>query len=108
VGSGFDRMREELFNNKNPALDVSATNFYNICFFKRVPDPALQKLTTRQLAIYYSLLEAKQLTKREIALGHQLGEDTAMRELKVLMQLGFIEKQGEGKDTCYVLASNIK
>ncbi|HLF67085.1 MAG TPA: ATP-binding protein, partial [Gammaproteobacteria bacterium] len=105
VGSGFDRMREELLNNKNPALEVSATNFFNIRFFKRVQDLNLQKLTARQLAIYYSFLERKQLTKREVALGHQIGEDTAMRELKLLMQLGLIQKQGEGKATCYVLVS---
>jgi ATP-dependent DNA helicase RecG len=105
VGSGFDRMREALRSNKNPALEVSATNFFSIRFFKRAQDFNLQKLTTRQLAIYYSFLERKQLTKRDIALGHKISEDTAMRELKILMKLDFVQKQGEGKATYYVLRS---
>ena len=103
VGSGFDRMQQELLNNNNPALEVSATNFFIIRFFKRAPDVNLQKLTTRQLAIYYSFIDRKQLTKKEVSLGHQISEDTAMRELKILIQLGIIQRHGTGKATYYVL-----
>lgn len=105
VGSGFDRMREALLNNGNPALEVSATNFFCIRFLKRVQNPHLQQLTSRQLAIYYSFMERNKLTKKEIAVYNQISEDTAIRELKVLMQLGLIVKQGEGKATYYVLAA---
>lgn len=106
VGSGFDRMREELKNNGNPPLEVSATNFFSIRFLKRLQDTRLQQLTPRQLAIYTSFAERGKLTKKEVAVGHQISEDTAMREIKVLMQLGFIQKQGEGKATCYIVAEN--
>ena len=105
VGSGFDRMRDALLKNQNPALEVSATNFFSIRFFKRTQDVNLEKLTPRQLAIYYSFFERKQLTKRDVVIGHHISEDTAMRELKHLMQLGFIQKEGTGKATCYVLIS---
>ena len=107
VGSGFDRMRAALLHNQNPALEVSATNFFSIRFFKRAQDFNLQNLTTRQLAIYYSFVERKQLTKREVALGHKISEDTAMRELKMLIGFKLIHKQGEGKATYYVLHTEV-
>jgi ATP-dependent DNA helicase RecG len=105
VGSGFDRMREALLENNNPELEVSITNFFNIRFFKRIEDAKLKDLTTRQRAIYYSFVENKRLAKKEIAVGHQISEDTAMRELKVLIEKGLIDRQGTGKATVYVLAN---
>ena len=78
-------------------------NFLTPWTHKRAQNFNLQKLTTRQLAIYYSFLERKQLTKREVALGHKISEDTAMRELKILMKLDLVYKKGEGKATNYVL-----
>lgn len=103
VGSGFDRMKEELLKNKNPKLEISATNFFNIRFLKRSENPKLQGLTPRQLAIYSSFLERKHLTKRDLAMSYQVSEDTVVRELKVLIKLGFIKKQGIGKATSYLL-----
>ncbi len=103
VGSGFDRMQQELLHNNNPALEVSATNFFSIRFFKRIPNVNLQTLTTRQLAIYHAFLERPQLTKKEIALTHQISEDTVLRELKILLQEKLIEKHGEGRLTHYRL-----
>jgi ATP-dependent DNA helicase RecG len=103
VGSGFDRMKESLRKNKNPEFEVSATNFFSIRFFKRSQDFNLQKLTKRQLSIYYSFIERKQLTKKELVLHHQFSDDTIMRELKVLIAFGLIEKQGIGKASYYLL-----
>lgn len=104
VGSGFERMREELLKNNNPPLEVSVTNFFNIRFFKRISNMNLEQLTPRQLAIYYSFVDQKKLTKKNIVLEHQISEDTAIRELKVLINLGFVQKKGEGKATFYQFA----
>ncbi len=101
IGSGFDRMRIALAENNNPPLEVVATNFFNIRFFKRSEDPKLQKLTERQLAIYHCFLERRAVTKREIATSLQMSEDTIIRELKVLIELRLIKKQGQGKSTSY-------
>ena len=44
VGSGFSRMQQSLLENNNPPLEVVATNFFNIRFYKR-----LQKIDTSKL-----------------------------------------------------------
>ena len=103
VGSGFDRMRSALSLNKNPSLEVAATNFFNIRFYKRAQDFDLTVLTSRQLMLYQQFLERKIMTKRDVANLLNTSNDTAIRELKVLMQLGLISKQGEGKAISYFL-----
>ena len=80
------------------------TNFFNIRFFKRVQEIDLQKISSRQLKIYHIFLEKKELTKRDLARILTISEDTALRELKVLMSHNLIKKQGEGKSTTYILA----
>lgn len=82
---------------------LSLTTFFDIRFFKRIPDVNLEKLTSRQLNIYYSFIDRKQLTKKDITETHHISADTVIRELKVLMHLGLIQKQGEGKATFYSL-----
>ena len=52
VGSGFSRMENALLDNNNPPLEVIATNFFNIRFFKRLNEINQSLLTPRQLAIY--------------------------------------------------------
>lgn len=105
VGSGFDRMHFALEQNKNPALEVKATNFFNIRFFKRLPDFNLRKLSSRQLKLYHHFLERKEMTKREVAVLLNVSDDTALRELKILIQHKLIIKAGESKTTIYQLAN---
>lgn len=101
VGSGFNRMKRALEENQNPQLEVVATNFFNIRFYKRKPDFDLQILSRRQLKLYQQILERKSLSKREAALTLGVSEDTVLRELKVLISHGLIHKRGEGKTTVY-------
>jgi ATP-dependent DNA helicase RecG len=103
VGSGFDRMRLALLENKNPELVVTATNFFNVRFYKRAPDVNLQILSPRQLSIYHHFVERKTMTKKEVASVLAISEDTALRELKILLKQHLIEKQGTGKSTLYAL-----
>jgi ATP-dependent DNA helicase RecG len=103
VGSGFSRMQKALEENQNPKLEVISKNFFNIRFYKRKPDFNLRKLSSRQLSLYQAILERKIISKKEAALSLGVSEDTALRELKSLMALDLIEKQGEGKSTLYAL-----
>ena len=105
IGSGFDRMRLALLENRNPELVVTATNFFNVRFYKRVPNFNLQVLTQRQLNIYHHFSERKIMTKKEVALILGISEDTALRELKVLIKHNLIKKQGEAKSTTYALVA---
>lgn len=101
IGSGFDRMRKVLADNQNPPLEVTATNFFNIRFYKRSKDHDLNKFTPRQLSIYQLFQEREVLTKREIANILQISEDSVIRDLKVLLGSRLIRKEGVGKATKY-------
>lgn len=101
VGSGFDRMKQSLIQNNNPSLEVSATNFFDIRFYKRTPDISISELTQRQALLYQILIERNRITKNEAAIALQVSDDTAVRELNKLIKLGLIKKSGMGKATIY-------
>jgi predicted HTH transcriptional regulator len=93
--------------NGPPGLVISirsSNNFFNIRFYKRAQDFDLRKLSARQVLIYQLFRERPQLTKREITLALKISEDSAVRDLKVLLQFGFIHKQGIGKAMTYRLS----
>lgn len=101
VGSGFDRMKQTLAQNNNPPLEVSATNFFDIRFYKRIPNIAASTLTQRQAILYQLIQERQQITKKEAALALNVSDDTAVKEVNVLLKLGIIKKTGQGKATRY-------
>ncbi len=105
VGSGFSRMENALKENNNPPLEVSATNFFNIRFYKRLRDISTTTMTSRQINIYHLIRESKRINKRDISLFLNMSEDTILRELNHLIDLGFIQRQGTGKATVYTLKS---
>lgn len=101
VGSGFDKMHRSLEENQNPPLEVSATNFFNIRFYRRVEDEALLTLTGRQRKLYQFLNTKNNITKRDAALLLDVSEDTILRDLNVLIDKGLIVRKGTGKATFY-------
>lgn len=101
VGSGFDRMQHSLAKNNNPPLEISATNFFNIRFYQRIPNINLSDLTQRQTTIYQLIQERQTIRKNEIANALNISGDTALRDLNALVKLGLIIKSGTGKATVY-------
>ncbi|MCH9770267.1 MAG: putative DNA binding domain-containing protein [Gammaproteobacteria bacterium] len=106
VGSGFDRMKQSLKENNNPDMDVVATNFFNIRFYPRIKKTALLGLSNRQRQIYLIIKEQKKIAKKELALFLQVSDDTVIRELNQLINLGLIQKIGQGKATVYTLVTD--
>lgn len=102
LGSGFDRMKKTLTQNNNPPLEVHATNFFDLRFYKRVSDPAVSALTTRQIVLYNLFQERRHFTKKEVAIALNVSDDTAVRELNILLKAGLIEKSGTGKSIQYL------
>ncbi len=102
VGSGFDRMKQSLTDNNNPPLEVSATNFFNIRFYKRIESISEKSLTIRQIKIYNLLQEHHSLSSKEIAVTLNVSNDTIVRDLNALITLNMIIKQGSGKATTYL------
>lgn len=101
VGSGFSRMQKALSDNNNPPLEVVATNFFNIRFYKRMTTVELSKLTPRQISVYQIIYNSEGINKRHIALQAQLSEDTVLREIHHLIDLNLVAKQGVGRATTY-------
>ncbi len=105
IGSGFDRMKTALSENNNPPLEVSATNFFDIRFYKRISEINVAELSMRQIMLLNIIKERKVITKKEAALILKVGEDTALRTLKELITRGLIHKEGIGKATVYTLST---
>ncbi len=106
VGSGFSRMESALAENNNPPLEVVATNFFNVRFYKRLRDDIDQSLLTpRQITIYQAVCAGNGITKKELELQLHIGGDTLLRELSRLRELEFISKQGVGRSTRYICSN---
>jgi ATP-dependent DNA helicase RecG len=101
VGSGFARMAHALHENNNPELQVSATNFFNICFYRRPVEFAAAMLSPRQIRLYELIKAQNMVTVSRVASVLHVSHDTARRELKALLDYDVIEKIGEGKATVY-------
>ncbi len=101
VGSGFSRMTHALLENNNPPLEVVATNFFNIRFYKRLGSIDQSSLTPRQLSIYQIVCGREGINKRDIALYLHLSEDTILRELRHLIDRNLVTKTGVGRATAY-------
>ena len=106
VGSGFSRMQSSLMENSNPPLEVKASNFFNIRFYKRLEDIEPAKLTPRQIEIYQILSRRDSVNKKEIASQLNMSEDTVIRDLNALIKQDVVIKIGVGKATVYSLAKH--
>lgn len=103
VGSGIDRIQVALSENNNPPMEIIATNFFNIRFYSRLDTQEELQLNPRQLQIYYAIKERNKMTRKQVADYFLISDDTAVRELNVLIDKNLIHKQGQGKGVFYVL-----
>ena len=101
VGSGFDRMKSALEKNGNPPFEISVSNFFTIRFSPRVVSAYKNDLTPRQTKLAGFVMERGSVTKRECAAFLAVSEDTALRELKILLKARMIKSAGSGKATSY-------
>lgn len=99
VGSGISRMRHALEENGNPPMEIAASNFFVITFRPRVALDAV--LTTRQTQLYYFVSGRPRTTKEEAGRFLSASSDTALRELRALMEVGLVRREGVGKATYY-------
>ena len=102
VGSGFSRMKQSLEANNNPSMDIKATHFFNIIFYKRIEKLEASLLTKRQMHLFHFIEEKKIITKKEAATVLAVSEDTALRELNYLIKIKWIRREGQGKSICYI------
>ena len=101
IGSGFSRMKMALAENNNPPLEVSATNFFYIRFYKRLETIDTVLLSPRQIKIYQLLLDNDRISKKEIANRMDVSEDTVLRELNQMIKNKVVTKSGKGKAVIY-------
>ena len=101
IGSGFARMKMALAENNNPPLEVSATNFFNIRFYKRLETVDTALLSPRQIKIYQLLVDNDRISKKEIANRLDVSEDTVLRELNQMIKNKVVTRSGTGKTVTY-------
>lgn len=101
IGSGYARIESELKRNNNPPFEISATNFFNLIFYKRLNKAAKLDLTDRQRKLLHFITQQDNISSQSAALYLDVSNDTALRELRQLLKVGLIERQGVGKATVY-------
>jgi ATP-dependent DNA helicase RecG len=103
VGSGIYRMKKSLEMNNNPPMDIVATNFFLVVFYPRIEALETANLSQRQYHLYQLVKIKGQITKKEIAQQLDVSEDTALRDLRSMIEAGLIDRQGIGKSTKYTI-----
>lgn len=103
IGSGIQRMQKALAENGNPPMSISATNFFLVRFYPRVTTKGTKALTLRQNKLYQFALEKGVIAKSEAAEFLNVSGDTALREIKVLIEHGLFSQTGTGRGTRYTL-----
>ncbi len=75
-----------------------------IFVYKRLNEVDQSNLSPRQIEIYRLLSDDKgRVTKKEIADRLNVSEDTALRELNQMIDMGIVNKSGVGKATTYII-----
>lgn len=107
IGSGIRRMESALEANGNPPMEIAATNFFVVKFLPRVEARQGVPLSSRQNRIYQIVKERGEISKAAAAGLVGVSGDTALRDIKVLIQHGLLTQEGRGKATRYVLLRRV-
>lgn len=103
AGTGILRIREALKKNNNPPAEITSTNFFSLKLIARPKGLTEDILTDRQKRLYAFVVQRKSVAKKECQEILRVGSDTTLNELKVLLAKGLIHKEGQGKNTRYIL-----
>ncbi len=87
-------------------MEITATNFFVVKFFPRIVSDRTLSLTTRQNKLYQFIKGKGFVSKTEAAQLLGVSGDTALREVKNLIQQGLIQKSGVGKNTVYSIKTD--
>lgn len=101
IGSGIQRMQQALSENNNPPLSISTTNYFVVRFYPRVRTAKDVSLSARQALILQTFQNRAFFTISDVAGIIGASADTALREMRELLKLQVIEKEGIGKSTRY-------
>ncbi|MFH0946839.1 MAG: ATP-binding protein [Planctomycetota bacterium] len=101
LGSGLSRIRTALAENGNPPFELGASNFFLIRLLPRLPGRNDHPLSPRQQRLFQMISDRGFATSPECAAWIEASEDTARRDLKKLIDAGYIIREGVGKATTY-------
>lgn len=104
AGTGIVRIREAMMKNNNPPAEISATNFFSVKMTMRPKNLTDDTLTERQVKLYSFIAQMKSVSKTSCQKILDVGSDTTLSELKLLIDKGLIKKEGKGKGTRYRFA----
>ena len=72
---------------------------------QRVPPSIESQLMERQKQMIALLIQGEELTSRKCEERFGITRPTAASDFRMLMELGLVEKKGEGRSTRYVMAT---
>jgi len=101
LGSGISRIKAALKTNGNPDFLVEVANHFRLTIYPSEVSLAANRLTKRQERLLSFLKERKQVSRRDAADWLSVSEDTALRDLKTLIEVGVAKRQGVGKGIMY-------
>ena len=96
LGSGISRMIQEMKNSGNPRPEFKEKGQYFCVTLRTKP-----QMTFHLEEIYRTLRTKGSLSSSEISKEINIHQNTAIKKLKELMNLGNVEKIGSGKNTKY-------
>jgi ATP-dependent DNA helicase RecG len=102
LGSGLIRIKEALRDNQNPNYQIAATNFFSIRLLPRIAQAKAADISSLQMGIL-SLLgsTSRDLSSAEIAAQLGVSSTTITRQLKRLIDGGYVATRGIGKAIRY-------
>lgn len=96
LGSGISRMIKEMKNSGNPGPEFEEKGQYFCVTLRTNP-----QMTFHLEEIYQTLESKGSLSSSEISKEIDIHQNTALKRLKELIELGNVEKTGSGKNTKY-------
>lgn len=101
LGSGINRIRTAIEENGNPPISIEATNCFRLTVYAREALDTDFKITDRQQRLAVLFKQGKSVTKGAAAEWLGISDDSALRDLRALLEAKLIRKEGVGKSTRY-------
>jgi ATP-dependent DNA helicase RecG len=106
VGSGINRMREEMLAANLPEPEFSLEGMFTVTFYRPLKFSdwiiTIQEMANRiQIAILTQINANQSVTIREIAHGLNMSIRTVERNVAKLKEIGFLIRIGSDKDGYY-------
>lgn len=101
ASTGIARIKQVLEKNNNPSPQIVVTNFFTVRLTIRPHHLTQEQLSERQKVLYSYIVSQKSVSTTGCQKNLNVGSDTILKELKILVLKGLVGVSGKGKNTRY-------